>query len=1385
MESTLGLTTEEGTRRLCRAKPTSITGPDGAAARFAELTGVEESRCVDAIQEALMAGYDVPNPETGFPAFAFRVNQFISRGDTVYASLEAPERRYLTTQGQQFVPGHRDKVLLPLAFCRECGQEFYVVRKRVGSESHGTRFFARDLHDQRDEEGEEAGFLHADPENPWPEEEAGITDRLPEDWLEVSKGGLAIRRSRRRRLPRPVRLSALGEEDDEGERYLFVPAPFPFCMNCGVSYGSRQRSDYPKLSTLAAGGRSTATTIMALSSLMWLQGSDLPERAQKLLSFTDNRQDASLQAGHFNDFVEIGLLRAAIYAAVRGADGGPLRDEDLPQAVFQALDLPFELYADDPTVRFQAREATKEAFRHVLAYRIYHDLRRGWRITAPNLEQCGLLEIEYRSLADLCAAEEEWQGTHQALLSASPQTRATVARVLLDHLRRELAIRVNCLDPEHQERIRRMSSQRLRDPWAIDEGERMQVAGVAYPRSRRRGDFGGDNFVSGRGGFGQYLRRLGTFPEYSGTLNVVDTETLIRQLLGVLRVAGLVAQVREPDDSDPPGYQVPASALIWKVGDASRGYHDPIRMPRAPATGGQVNIFFVSYYREVASNLKSIRAREHTAQVPSGERQEREKDFREGDLPVLFCSPTMELGIDIAELNVVNMRNVPPSPANYVQRSGRAGRSGQPALVFTYCTSGSPHDQYFFKHPEDMVAGSVAPPRLDLANQDLVLAHVDAVWLAETGASLHSSLRDLLDLSGESPSLELLPSVKQDIDSAKAKRRAAERVLRIFATMEDELAHADWYDPDWVARTLNTVQERFDRACNRWRDLYRAALAQQREQNRIVQDASRRNADKRQARRLRAEAEAQLDLLAGTSGESLYQSDFYTYRYFASEGFLPGYSFPRLPLSAFVPGRRRRGRWNDEFLSRPRFLAISEFGPRSIIYHEGSRYVVNRVILPVGEEHSEAGELVTRNVKLCPRCGYLHPLSSDSDGLDRCEYCDTYLDPPMRGLLRMQNVSTRRRDRINCDEEERQRQGYDLVSGIRFERHGDRPAHRKAIVRGASGDELLRLTYGHAATIWRINCGWRRRRDPEITGFILDIERGYWVRRQDEEEDDASPMSHRTQRVVPFVEDRRNCLLIEPVDSHTTAFMASLQPALKGAIQLIYQLEDNELAVEPLPSDQERRIILMYESAEGGAGVLRQLLDDPRAFADVASKALSLCHYDPETGEDLRRSPRAQEDCEAACYDCLMSYYNQRDHQLLDRTLLRDMLMNLRTASVEISPTTLPRAEHLQRLRSLCESDLERDWLDFLEAHQLRLPDVAQELVSSCSTRPDFLYRQDYVAVYIDGPAHDHADVAQRDAETDSKLDDQGYTVIRFDYRKDAWPEIVRRHEHPFGPLPG
>ena len=129
----------------------------------------------------------------------------------------------------------------------------------------------------------------------------------------------------------------------------------------------------------------------------------------------------------------------------------------------------------------------------------------------------------------------------------------------------------------------------------------------------------------------------------------------------------------------------------------------------------------------------SQEGREHTAQVDQERRQWREWRFRWGaearqslatakdlmrqvcepgvPLLALFCSPTMELGVDISALNAVYLRNMPPTPANYAQRSGRAGRSGQAALVVAYCAAQGLHDQYYFERPEAMAAASCAHRR--------------------------------------------------------------------------------------------------------------------------------------------------------------------------------------------------------------------------------------------------------------------------------------------------------------------------------------------------------------------------------------------------------------------------------------------------------------------------------------------------------------------------------------------------------------------------------------------------------------------------------------------------------------------------------------------------
>jgi very-short-patch-repair endonuclease len=324
------------------------------------------------------------------------------------------------------------------------------------------------------------------------------------------------------------------------------------------------------------------------------------------------------------------------------------------------------------------------------------------------------------------------------------------------------------------------------------------------------------------------------------------------------------------------------------------------------------------------------------------------------------------------------------------------------------------------------------------------------------------------------------------------------------------------------------------------------------------------------------------------------------------------------------------------------------------------------------------------------------------------------------------------------------------------------------------------MYYGHAATLWRINLGWRRRRHQDQSGFVLDIERGYWARQEEETAADEDPMSPRTTRVIPYVEDRRNCLIFEPSEKLGVRAMASLQAALKNAIQTIYELEDGELTAEPLPSTDDRRSILLYESAEGGAGVLRRLVEDPQAVNRVAKTALSICHFDPDTGQDLRRAPTAKEDCEAACYDCLLSYTNQPDHELLDRTSIVDILRRVASGTVRASTGPLTRATHLDQLLRRCETELERQWLRFLEERNCRLPSHAQSRIDECNTRPDFLYKDLYCAVYVDGPHHEFPERSQRDRQEELCLAERGWTVVRFGQTSD-WQHVIEEHPDIFG----
>lgn len=1310
IETKLGLSWEDS--KWVRARPQTL---DKAAQWLMEDTGQTRARCAKVLEQFLLscsmaesdraAGHN--SGKRGF--FAFKLHQFISGAGAAYATLDPAGQRTLTVNAQQFLPSAPDKRLYPVHFCRDCGQEYHPVFLQ---DEGGLQALPREIDDvppapKGDDPGAATdrpryGFLMPEPLD-GSLDFTGRDEDYPDAWLEEDRHGtIRLKADARRNRAERIAVDTAGRIG-AGTTAWFIPGKFRFCLSCKAVHAA-QGKDNNRLAALSSEGRSSATTLLTHSVLRWLHTQDsIPPERRKLLAFSDNRQDAALQAGHFNDFLFVGLFRSAFLAAVRSAGAEGLSADRLGIAVFKSLGFDRastqSLRAEwllDPELEGANFVNAQKAMRQVLSYRAWFDQRRGWRYTNPNLEQLGLVRVEYIGLADLCANEARFADAPALLAGATPDARLRAYRVLLDAMRQGLALDPEVLDAAEQDALRGRSINTLRPPWGFGREEPMRSARylMETPPARRENSLADEDKLLRAGrlsSIGRELRKPELWNNADARqLNQAEYQRLIGHMLKAAIPAGIVVNVPTPF----------GGAMGWQLKNACIEFHVGTG---AAARGGMDNAFYRSLYENLAQAIAadyhyfSFEAREHTAQVDKDRRQIREMRFRYGAedqqrlaangpqlaelgerhrlLPVLFCSPTMELGVDISALNTVYLRNVPPTPANYAQRSGRAGRSGMPALVLTYCAARSPHDQYFFADAPGMVHGEVRAPTLDLANEELVRSHLQAVWLAATNVPLSAAIVELVepDEAKDLPLYDRMTTALSDPGIAPVARQRIQQVLGLLAK-ELNPDDAPWFkgNDDLTADIVDRAVKRFDEAFDRWRELFRSA-ARQRDQSRRIMDTHNLPQRERDAARvLHAQAIDQLNLLQRGS-ESL-SSDFYTYRYLATEAFLPGYNFPRLPLTAFIPGSGERGT-KGAYLQRPRFLALSEFGPRSLVYHEGRAFRVTAAQLSTrGEGASTAGTLNTDTATICRSCGGAHFHSDPADkGRSHCRACGAPLTDNgdiVLNLYRIENVRTSPADRITVNDEERQRQGFDLQTVFRWARRdGGQPDVR---VVNAQDDQgcIASLRYGPGAEISRLNKGLRRRADPSQHGFMINPMTGAWAKM--DEDDGAEPDPTRTpnQPIVPWVMDRKNALLLQlaqPDAGETT--IATLQYALKRGIESLYQLEESELLAEPLPDRKNRHGVLFYEATEGGAGVLTRLVHDEHALAGVARAALEVMHFDLGAAGDPLPPAEALRDvdgtqCVAGCYRCMLSYYNQPDHPVIDRRDKAAQALLLRLAAV-------------------------------------------------------------------------------------------------------------------------
>lgn len=372
-------------------------------------------------------------------------------------------------------------------------------------------------------------------------------------------------------------------------------------------------------------------------------------------------------------------------------------------------------------------------------------------------------------------------------------------------------------------------------------------------------------------------------------------------------------------------------------------------------------------------------AAEHSAQQDSRTLDRYEKAFKAGDLNLLSCSTTMEMGIDIGGISQVAMNNVPPHPANYLQRAGRAGRRREArSLAMTLCKS-NPHDQAVFANTRWAFDSALPAPRVSLDSPIIVQRHVHSLLLSRF-------LAEALMGSGQEQT-KLTCGLFFLGENALADRFAAwcrgfspEHSQGLTGGLRQLLRHSV-YDGNDLNGVMDAAAQAIDELARGWRTEWTNLEKEA--------DEVRRAGETSPAFRAVALHKERL------SGE-------YLLRELATRGYLPAYGFPthiapfdNLTRGQFLRTRQQVADGRDdnryrrrELASRDLTTALREYAPGSEVVMDGLVYRSAGVTLNwhIPADQQDAREI--QDIRLawrCNRCG----ASGSSHSLEAARHCDS------------------------------------------------------------------------------------------------------------------------------------------------------------------------------------------------------------------------------------------------------------------------------------------------------------------------------------------------------------------------------------------------------------
>ena len=611
-----------------------------------------------------------------------------------------------------------------------------------------------------------------------------------------------------------------------------------------------------------------------------------------------------------------------------------------------------------------------------------------------------------------------------------------------------------------------------------------------------------------------------------------------------------------------------------------------------------------NFYRKQykTKKLESIVVKEHTAQLDRKTAKKYQMDFKNKKINILSCSTTFEMGIDIGDLETVFMRNVPPSPANYVQRAGRAGRrKDSAAYIMTYCGTGS-HDYTYFMEPEKMISGIIRPPYFNILNKKIIVRHLMATCLGfffRANPEYFKTIEGLVFEDGVEAFKQYVSSEPVDLNMY-----INEKVLP--GSVYEEYHDFKWFDEmggydEKMRHFVETIQG----MAWEYEDAKKQAIADEKYSEADYYSRQIENLHK----------ERVIDSLS---------------KYCV----IPKYGFPVdvVELQIYKDGSLD-SRYN---LNRDLKVGISEYAPDSEIIVDGEKYTSKYVTL------RKTSQLQKHYFCTCSNCKKVNIYLSTRT-VNECKYCgesivserSEYYIEPINGF---KTGATKESTRMKPKRSYAGEVSY-LGGGIKDDHHVE--IGKAIVVESSSDDELLIIN--RSRFYMCPVCGYSDiTKGKVITPQTMKKHKNFRQHDCACEDLELLKLGHRFQTDVA----RFTIPLLESTEKTSYSQAMSFLYAFLEGVSNALGIERNDIdGILEMNIEKCSYDILLYDNVPGGAGHVKRLMERG-AIIDSLKQALKKV---------------SQQCCDdnTSCYNCLRNYYNQAYHSRLQRKYAKNSIEQL------------------------------------------------------------------------------------------------------------------------------